>query len=366
MSRVIKHVIEEVRSACIATIVVGGHHATVAPDDFIPMKPDMIVVGEGVFTFRSIVLSIKENKRLSSCENICVESKADSLVVTEKEPSVLAEFPLPDRGIARKYRNHYRIWHKPFASIRTSSGCEYRCKFCSLWRKYHTYSGRRPESIVEEIESAGADIVFFDDDESVLEPERMSRLADLLLRKGIRKKYFMLARSDSVMKNQDLFRKWRKVGLEWVFVGMESVTDNGLRDLRKGTTTEVNISAVDFLRSLGVQVFTSFIIDQEYTHEDFKQLKDFVKQEKLTMLSRYAILTPMPGTELHDELNEQIIDRRLEHYDLLHTVLPTKMPLKEFYREFYHLHRIQPTMGEVINLVRKNSLWGVLTNIRSV
>jgi radical SAM superfamily enzyme YgiQ (UPF0313 family) len=357
---VIKDIVEEIKSSSSAIIVVGGHHATVAHDAFIPMKPHMIVVGEGVFTFRNIVSSFKEGRSLSSYANMCVESVADTLVVKEREPCQLTQFPLPDRSISRKYRNEYRIWFKPFTSIRTSSGCSFRCKFCSLWRKYNGYSGRSPESIVEEIESTETDIVTFDDDESVLEPERMSRLADLLLEKGIRKKYFMLARSDSVIKNQDLFRKWRKVGLEWVFVGMESATDDGLRELRKGTTIKRNLSAVEFLRSLGIQIFTSFIVNQSFKPDDFRQLRKFVKQAKLTMLSRYAILTPMPGTELHEEVNGRIIDRQLEHYDLLHSVLPTEMPVKEFYREFYRLYRIRPTIGEVIDVVKKNSLWGVL------
>ena len=35
--------------------VVGGHHATVAPQDFLSPHIDLIVIGEGVFIFKEIV-----------------------------------------------------------------------------------------------------------------------------------------------------------------------------------------------------------------------------------------------------------------------------------------------------------------------
>ena len=38
-----------------ALVIVGGHHATVVPEDFVSPCIDIIVMGEGVFVFREII-----------------------------------------------------------------------------------------------------------------------------------------------------------------------------------------------------------------------------------------------------------------------------------------------------------------------
>ena len=44
--------------------------------------------------------------------------------------------------------------------------------------------------------------------------------------------------------------------------------------------------------------------------------------------------TPLPGTDLWDEVSDQVVTEDWELFDITHSVLPTKLPLEEFYREF--------------------------------
>jgi hypothetical protein len=50
--------------------------------------------------------------------------------------------------------------------------------------------------------------------------------------------------------------------------------------------------------------------------------------------SSFSVLTPLPGTVLHEEVESQIVERDYELFDLWHSVLPTRLPREEFYREF--------------------------------
>jgi radical SAM superfamily enzyme YgiQ (UPF0313 family) len=71
---------------------------------------------------------------------------------------------------------------RPLASIRTSKGCLFRCRFCALWKLTGgRYITRKPECIVEELGTIEEKFVFFADDES-LDTKRMIALADLIRR----------------------------------------------------------------------------------------------------------------------------------------------------------------------------------------
>ena len=50
-----------------------------------------------------------------------------------------------------------------------------------------------------------------------------------------------------------------------------------------------------------------------------------------------TILTPFPGTEYYEEVKHLLLTKNYDYYDLIHTVLPTKLPVKKFYKEYIRL-----------------------------
>jgi hypothetical protein len=56
------------------------------------------------------------------------------------------------------------------------------------------------------------------------------------------------------------------------------------------------------------------------------------------MFASYATLTPLPGTDLYQELKDQLITHEYDYFDFIHTLLPTTIPLKEFYAEYHDLY----------------------------
>lgn len=319
--------------------VVGGHHATVVPEDFISSFIDLIVIGEGVFSFKEIVGRYERKEQLDGIPGVAVV-KGNSLTKTNEKPyNSLDEFPFPNRGLTKEYRPfYYSEWMKPLASIRTSKGCPYRCKFCAQWKlSGGQYYRRKPEKIIEELARIEEDYVFFADDESLIDAPRMNRLAQLIKEAEIKKRYFLYARSDTITKNPDLLKDWRDVGLERVFVGIEFFRDEDLAYIQKKSTTKDNEKAVRILHDLGVDVYASFIIRPEFTKEDFASLKKYSQQLELIFAS-YAVLTPLPGTDLYQEVRDQLIVNNYDYFDFIHTLLPTTLPLKEFYSEYHNLY----------------------------
>lgn len=319
--------------------VVGGHHATIAPGDFASRAIDLVVAGEGVWAFREIVRRLENNEGFEGIPGVAPSGQGGPVVPVTLSDADLDEFPLPDRSLTGKYRKHYYSeWMKPLASIRTSKGCSFRCNFCALWRiTQGRYFARRPEAIVDELSTIDEECVFFADDESLVDAARMKTLADMIKASGIKKRYFLYARSDTISRNPKLLETWRDVGLERVFVGLEFAGDDDLAFIGKGSTSQDNVDATRILRDLDIDVYASFILRPEFDRSDFRALRDYCRRLRLDFAS-FGVLTPLPGTELYDEARALMLTRNYDYYDFIHTLLPTKLPLKEFYSEYYDLY----------------------------
>jgi radical SAM superfamily enzyme YgiQ (UPF0313 family) len=130
--------------------VVGGHHATVRPEDFYTPFIDLIISGEGVFPFRRAMVRLEKKQALSEIPGaLCLENSAVILIQGDQDLDLDA-FPFPRRDLTAAYRQSYfSEWMRPLASIRTSKGCHFRCQFCALWKLTGgRYLPRKPERIV--------------------------------------------------------------------------------------------------------------------------------------------------------------------------------------------------------------------------
>ncbi len=337
--------------------VVGGHHATVSPEDFITPFIDLIVIGEGVFSFKEVISRLDQKKELTGIPGTAYKKNGQVVVNQNDQLHHLDSLPLPNRELTKKYRAHYfSEWLKPLASIRTSKGCPFRCNFCALWKltggKYLT---RKPENIVEELGRIEEDFVFFADDESLINARRMKTLANLIKEAGIRKRYFLYGRSDTIVKNPDLIEKWKEIGLERVFVGMEFFRDEDFKYIRKGLRPKDNREAVKILHALDIDIYPTFIVRPEFDKNDFEECRQFCLGLELDFIG-FAVLTPLPGTDFYNDVKDRLITHNYDYFDLFHTLLPTKLPLKEFYKEMASLYSNARSFSNQIALLRKYPL----------
>jgi radical SAM superfamily enzyme YgiQ (UPF0313 family) len=323
-----------------ALTVVGGHHATVAPADFLVPEIDLVVTGEGIEPFREIVQRHKSGQGFEGIPGLVVRPEQGGAVLDTGSKIDLDAAPFPMRSLTAQYRQHYYCeWMKPLASVRTSKGCPFRCNFCAEWKTAHgRYLQRSPEQIVEELRQIKEECIFFADDESLIDVNRMARLADLISQAGIRKRYFLYGRSDTIVHNPGLLKAWREIGLERVFVGLEFVRDEDLAYIRKRSTALENERAIKILQDLSIDIYASFIIRPEFSREDFAAYRRYCRRLGLNFAS-FSVLTPLPGTDLYDEVKDKLLTRNFDYFDFIHALLPTNLSLKDFFAELTRLYR---------------------------
>ncbi|MGD2104672.1 MAG: radical SAM protein [Anaerolineae bacterium] len=345
--------------------VVGGHHATVVPEDFVSPSIDLIVMGEGVFGFREIVGRFEKGDGYDGIPGVAfpqghrLRRQAYPLAVD------LDALPLPRRDLTARYRQRYfSTWMRPLASIRTSKGCPHRCSFCALWKLTGgRYLKRGPERVVEELAGLDETFVFFADDESLISARRMSRLATLIEEAGIHKRYFLYGRSDTIASHPELLAQWKDIGLEQVFVGLEFWRDEDLDYVGKGSTTRHNERAVEILQDLDVDIYASLIVRPNFDESDFDALRKYCRDLDLT-LATFPVLTPLPGTALYERVENEMIVDDYDYFDFIHTLLPTKLPLKAFYRAYHELYNTAIPLGKRLAHLRKYRLLDIPPSMR--
>lgn len=334
--------------------VVGGHHATVVPGDFLSSSIDLVVSGDGISAFEEIVRRCEKGESYDGIAGVSFMSDGD-LVRVEPDPHPdLDTLPLPARHLTRKYRkNYFAEWMKPLASIRTSRGCPFHYSFCALWKLTSgRYLKRDPAKIIEELAGIDEECVFFADDESLVDIPRMKGLAKQIGEAGLKKRYFLYGRSDTIARNPELLETWKNVGLERVFVGFEFFRNEDLEFIQKRSTVEDNTKAVTILQNLDIDIYASFIVRPEFTREDFLRFREYCRGLNLTFAS-FAVLTPLPGTDFYAQVRDRMITHDYDLFDFIHTLMPTTLPLKEFYEQYYQLYRKYISLGNGMKLMKK-------------
>jgi radical SAM superfamily enzyme YgiQ (UPF0313 family) len=333
--------------------VVGGIHATVIPVDYGIDAIDIIVRGEGGTAFRDIISRFKKGLPLFFGEAVLSprdpEFAALAALLPPKYPDI-EDIPRPRRDLVDRSR-YFIVWTASdekrlptifprTATIRTSYGCPFNCSFCVV---HHIMRGqylqRSPEDVVDEIANLPEDHIYFVDDENFINNERMTKIANLLIDRGIKKKYVSWARSDSIVKHPEVFKLWKEAGLSMVYVGLEAMTGERLEKLNKRTTVETNTKAVSILRELGITLHASFMLDPDFDEEDFASLKKVVKNICPAEVT-FTVFSPSPGTVLWQKHKDDFIKDPYIYYDCMHTILPTKLPLRRFYQHFSDLYGI--------------------------
>jgi len=335
--------------------VVGGHHATVQPSDFHSPDIDLVVAGDGIAAFREIVARLENGRPLAGIPGVALGSAGGALAALAPAPlGGLDDCPPPLRSLTGAHRHrYYSEWMRPLASVRTSKGCPFRCSFCAQWKiAGGRYFRRQPERIVEELATIAEPYVFFADDESLVDVKRMARLAALIAEARLDKSFFLYGRSDTIAANPGLLARWRDVGLRRVFVGLEFFRDEDLGYVGKRSSVADNDRAVRLLQSLGIDIYASFILRPEFTRDDFAALRGYCRRLDLDFAS-FAVLTPLPGTDLYAELQGDLLVDDFDYFDFIHTVLPTALPLESFYQEYLGLYRRAVPFSKQLALLRR-------------
>ena len=318
-------------------ICVGGHSASFTAKAMIAHGEgaiDCVLKGEGEASLPLLLAAVEAGRdpaTIPGAVTAAGEGPPPAFVHSLDELS-------PARDLLRHRRKYFIGTLDPCASIEFSRGCPWDCSFCSAWTFYgRSYRLLSIERVVEDLRAIREPGIFIVDDVAFIHERHGIEVGEAVARAGINKRYYLETRGDVLLRNKEAFRLWRRLGLKTMFLGLEAIDEAGLRKYRKRVALDRNFEAVEFARSLGINVAVNLIADPDWDHERFRTVREWCLE--MPDVINISVNTPYPGTEswITDGRRLQTRDYRL--FDIQHAVLPTRLPLAEFYQELVTTQR---------------------------
>src|SRR5205823_2396991 len=279
-------------------VMVGGHSASFVTR--VRLEPaggaiDCRVRGEGEGIAPRVLESFAGGAPLESLPGVVTPdgSGPPPLLVPD-----LAAYP-PARHLAGRRRRYFIGELDPCASVEFTRGCPWDCTFCSAWTFYgRSYRVLPPGAAAEDLASVREPNVFIVDDVAFIRGEDGFAIADEVERRNVRKRYYLETRADVLLRNREVFERWAKLGLRYMFLGIEAIDEEGLKRYRKRVNLGDNERALEVARELGLVVAINIIADPDWDerrfaigrfYEEFVRTQDVLNRKHLGWRAVYDI-----------------------------------------------------------------------------
>jgi len=339
----VKLVVQEIRKRLKTTIVIGGPHTAIYPDEcFEPkgLNADYVVVGEGEITLNELASDLEIGRpkgRIYRQVNFIQN---------------LDELPFADYD-AVDINNYYSVLAEdtPSVTLFTSRGCPFSCAYCdrpALGKGFRPQSAGRVVDEMQEMERRGAKEIFFYDDTFSVSMKRVQQICDEYKRRNLHIKWDIRTRVNVV--NEELLKNMKEAGCERIHFGVETGNARVVKELQKGTSIEQVEKAFDICKKYKIKTLAYFMMgNPTETMDDVKDTLAVSRRIKPDFM-QMTILSPFPATQIYlRALQEGVIegdpwrdyakrihdDFRPPLWDSIYTRNELEKHLRWFYGKFY-------------------------------
>ncbi len=282
-----------VADAATVPLVIGGPHASSAPDDALKLG-GTVIVGEGDQVLPELLAGPIPHHAIIHAARI---KDLDAL-------------PYPDRSQARRY--HYTLKDRgglahDCATAITSRGCPHRCAFCSAGVWERRYTARSAAHVLGEMAELrdvhGYEAVHFYDDSLALDKRRLKGICDGMRRLGMIWRCFV--RADQV--DPATLGMMAEAGCVEIGMGVESGSDAVLDAIQKDETSAEQATAIHWAHVAGIRVKTFIIVGLPgETWETLEETEQFIARTQPDDVD-ITVLQVYPGAPIYE---------RPERYDV--------------------------------------------------
>jgi radical SAM superfamily enzyme YgiQ (UPF0313 family) len=269
-------------------VIMGGIHATLCKDEALQYV-DTVVSGEAEEIWPTVLEDVKTG-RLKDVYDGCFTD--------------MSKTPIPRHDLTSG-----KYW---IGSIQTTRGCPLNCTFCSVT----SFNGQKyrqrpiPDVIAELNQIPQKRVMIVDDNLIGTRKDHIERAKDLfrqMIKHKVNKHWYAQV-TMNFGEDDELLSLARKAGCEGVFIGFETITKEGLLELKKKFNASKGCDYRDGVQRIHkhrILIAGSFIIGLD---TDEKGIGRHIAESAVDMgvdILNALILTPLPGTQLWKSLEQE-------------------------------------------------------------
>jgi radical SAM superfamily enzyme YgiQ (UPF0313 family) len=213
-------------------------------------------------------------------------------------------------------------------------GCPYDCNFCSVIKMFgRKLRSRSVENVMAELRLARPERVFFYDDIFIVDKRQAKELFRAMIAEKVQPLWTAQIRADSIYKSKttlepdhELLSLMRDSGCFMVYVGFESITQEGLDSYNKKQKVEHITTSIKLLHDYGIRVHGMFVVGADTdTPETVRATVDFALRHEIDTM-QMMMLTTLPGTSFDSQMRQdgRVLTDDYSLYDGHHCVIAPK------------------------------------------
>jgi radical SAM superfamily enzyme YgiQ (UPF0313 family) len=292
------------------TLVAGGAHATVRPEEALERGFDVALRGEAERSLVRLVAALEGRDRLDAIPGAVFRGANGEIAYGPPSELIDELDALPPPHVAQPLFDP--SWYGGDGAsvvpggILTSRGCPARCTFCANYVTGRAFRYRERLAVAREIVAwhDGWGMSFFPiwDDAFTVHRPRLLALCEEFARLDFPFAFSAITRANLV--TPDLLAAMRRAGAVHVNFGVESGDNDVLAAIGKGIRTDQVVRALTWAKELGLSTACNFMLG--FPHEDAAALERTLRfMEQIAPLtdtfSTLGVVVPFPGTPIYDD-----------------------------------------------------------------
>ncbi len=308
----IDNIVKIVDNVKIPYIILLGAHGSVMPEWLLEKsRVNFLVRGEPEIVTDSLVRALASGGNISQIKGISFLQDGQTVNNPPAERNRdLDDLPFPAYDLLPMEKYHYTFPDipTPFSLIMSSRGCPFNCTYCLKIMMAGPYIVRSPENVVAEIEylvgNFGIKGIYFQDWEFLINRERVAKICDLILEKGIDIKWGANARASDF--EEGIVQKMKAAGCVRINIGFETGSQKVLDLAKKQIKISDIEKAVKICRQFGMNIGIYSILNLPgETRETIRETEKFLADNNLKTMVEPNLPIPYFGTPLYEMLKHQ-------------------------------------------------------------
>lgn len=299
--------LKKIKLSSTGKVGVYGPIATVKPELYMDLA-DFVIVGEP----EEAVIEIAKTGQIPQGQ------------VKSNPVKDLDSLPFPDWSIypVNEFSFSPILPIKPFTFVLASRGCPYSCSYCP-YLVFGDYRVRKPEHVIEELirnkKEYGIKAFYFRDPTFSAGPERIKKLAKLMIKNRLNLRWGCETRSD--LLDITLLDLLYEAGLRAIKIGIESLDHETLKKHQRVPPAIAHQERIiNYCKRKGIKIIAFYIIGLPGdTHQSIKSVIQYSRKLN-TSFANFTICTPIPGTPFYESVIDRISDNNFNNYDNFHVV----------------------------------------------